>query len=454
MYRERRVHFGIAISEIAVVLIGLVASHASAQNWPSFRGNNGDGIGNGDPPITWNVQSGENVLWKVPIPGLGLSSPVIWGDRIFLTTAVQDSGEASLDTGWLGGTGDSPDESGEWEWRVICLDKKTGQTVWSRTVHKGTPRFKRHLKSSHANCTPATDGKYVAAFFGSEGLHVFDMDGKLIWKKDLGPLNAGPANYPGMQWGFASSPIIHEGRVIVQCDAQQESYWAAFDVTTGTEQLRVIRGDDSTWTTPTIHQGKDRTLLICNGYKMMAGYELWSGQRRWHLNGGGDIPVPRPLVDGENVVLTNGHGKKPIYVVNANATGDVTPTDSSQPDGIKWWSNSKGSYMPTPIIVDDLLYVADDSGIFTSFDMKDGDRVIRKRLPGSGQSTYSASPVSAAGRIYVTSEAGQIDVIAADREYKVLASNEMGEVCMATPAISDGLLFVRGQHHLFCLGKR
>jgi len=438
---------------IAAFAVIALTTPANAQHWSSFRGEDGSGIGTGSPPITWNVETGENIKWKAPIPGMGHSSPIVWGDRVFVTTAIPESGHAAFQTGWLEGTGDSAADDGPWEWRVMCLDKKTGKTIWEQTAHKGVPKRKRHLKASHANCTPATDGKHVVAFFGEEGLFAFDMDGKLLWKKELGTLQSGPVGYPDMQWGFASSPIIHDGKVVVQCDVQNASYWAAYDLENGSEVIRVDRGDDPSWCTPTIHRGKGRTLLICNGYKKMAAYELWSGEQRWHLSGGGDVPVPRPVLAGANIVLTNGHGRKPVYVIDAAATGDLTPADDRKPDGLVWWKQGKGSYMPTPIVVDGWLYVADDSGVMTRFSAATGEQGFRARLPGGGESTYSASPVAADRRIYVTSEDGQVDVVAADSAFKVLASNEMGETCMATPAISDGLLLIRGAKNLYCVGK-
>jgi outer membrane protein assembly factor BamB len=353
----------------------------------------------------------------------------------------------------MNGSGDSADEKGEWEWKVLCLDKKNGQVLWDKTAHRGEPKFKRHTKATHANCTPATDGRHVAAFFASEGLYCFDVRGELRWKKDLGPLNAAPAGAPDLQWGFAGSPILHDGKVIVQCDVIGSSFWAVFDAKDGRELRRVTRNDDPTWCTPSVHVGKDVTQLICNGYKRIAGYNLATGDELWHLQGGGDVPVPRPVITGERFILTAGHGKSPIFAVRADARGDLTPTDDSKPEGLAWWHKVHGSYMPTPIVVQGLVFVANDNGILTALDAGTGEKVFRERLPGSAASTYSASAVAADGRLYVTSESGQVDVIRAARTFEVLASNQMGEVCMATPAISDGLLLVRGTKHLFCLGR-
>ncbi len=450
---------------ISLILLA-AASSAWADNWPSFRGPNATGIGTGSPPITWNVQTGENIKWKARIPGLAHSSPIVWGDRVFITTAVNVLQEETLSTGWLGGSGESPDESSEWDWHVFALDKNTGKVVWEQISHFGVPKFKRHVKATYANSTPATDGKHVVAYFGSEGLYCYDFDGKLLWKKDLGPINAAPHDAPELQWGVANSPIIYDGKVILQSDSVQGSHLIVFDAATGRELMRVDRGDNTTWCTPAIYKGKTSVQVICNGYKKMAGYDLATGKELWRMQGGGDVPVPAPVVANDLFYITNGHGRKPIYVVRPDATGDVTPpaedAASGPPagegqvrlPGLAWYKPNKGSYMPTPIVVGDLFYVADDNGIFTGFDAKTGEQVVRERLPGGGKSTFSASPVSADGRIYTTSETGQIDVIKAGRKFEVLGSNQMNEVCMATPAISNGLLFVRARSNLYCIGSR
>ena len=433
----------------------VVDACADEHAWPSFRGPGGTGIGSGTPPATWDVETGENVVWKVAIPGLAHSSPVVWGDRIYLTTAMPLKGEAGVQVGWLRGTGESAADEGPWRWQVMCLDKATGKVLWQQTAHEGVPRAARHLKATHANCTPATDGKHVVAFFGSEGLHVFDIDGKLLWKKDLGRLPAGPVGRSEYQWGFASSPILHENQVIVQCDVQGISYWASFDLATGKELRRIERGDDPSWATPTVVQdsaGKD--LVVCNGYKKMAAYELDTGVLRWHLGGGGDVPVPRPVPAGNRVVLANGHGpNQPVYVVSNDARGDLTPTAEKKPEGLVWWERRGGSYMPTPLVLDGGIYVADDNGVMTRYSLEDGSLTYKQRLPGGRRSTYSASAIAAGGRIYTTSESGRIDVIAAGEEYEVLGANRMHETCLATPAISNGRLYVRTIEHLYCIAE-
>jgi outer membrane protein assembly factor BamB len=435
-----------------LLVLALAPGFTQTDEWPQFRGPNGTGAGSGDPPVSWDVGKGENVRWKVPIPGLAHSSPVVWGGRVFVTTAVPAGGEAELRTGWLGGSVAPADERGEWEWRVLCIDRKDGSVLWNRLAKSGVPRFKRHPKSTHANCTPATDGTRVVAFFGAEGMFCYDMDGKPLWTADLGPLNAA-WHSAEIQWGFASSPVIYDGKVVVQCDTFGSAFWAALDLATGRELLRVPREEDPTWATPAVHVGA-RTQVVLNGFKRIAGYDLSTGQELWRLKGGGDIPVPVPVVTDDLIYVTNGHGRSPIYAVRHSARGDITPAGGSTPAGMAWWNPSRGSYMPTPIAAGDVLYVGDDNGFLTAFDARSGAAVYRERLPGGRDSTYSASPVAAGGRLYFTNERGQVDVVRIGRKFEVMASNELDQVCMATPAVSRGELFIRSRTHLHCVAGK
>lgn len=431
----------------------ILACSSAAQNWPSFRGPAASGVGDGKPPTQWDVASGKNVRWKTPIPGLAHSSPIVWNDRVYLTTAVPSKdGDLTLKTGWIGGSGKSAEENFEWSWRLLCISKSDGKVVWDREACKGVPRLKRHEKSTHADSTPATDGKRIVAIFGSQGLYCFDLEGKVLWSSDFGTLEVGPDGYP-VEWGYASSPIIHENLVIVQCDARNKSFWAALDLQTGKEIRRVERNDWSSWTTPNIFHAKGRTQLVCNGYKNIAGYDLKSGERIWTIGeAGGDVPVPTPLIAHDRIYITNGHGRSPIFVLDADASGDMTPQEDVSRRGLSWWQPKGGSYMPTPIIVGDRLYVGDDNGRIRAFDAKTGEQIYADRV-SSASATFSASPVAADGRIYFTDEDGGIHVIKAGDKFERLASNAMNEICMATPAISQGVLYVRTRAHLYAIAE-
>ena len=443
---------------IVAILIASVISTAvfGDDNWPQLRGHGGLGIGSGNPPTEWDVQTGQNVSWKTPIPGLGHSAPIVWGDRVFVTTAVNtDTDHPSVETGWAGGAGESAKDTGEWTWQVVCLQLETGKIRWAKNARVGPPAFKRHLKASHANCTPATDGEFVIAFFGSEGLYCFDFDGQLIWKHDFGKLQSGPYDAPDLQWGFASSPIIHNGLVIVQCDCLNTNFVAILDLKTGREIRRIDRaGEVATWSTPLVVTTDHRQQIVCNGYHQMAGYDLNTGVRIWHLNGGGDVPVPTPLFANGLIYLTNGHGRSPIFAIQPTATGDLTPSDDeSKKTGLAWWQSRDGSYMPTPVVKGKRLYTCNDNGRLDVRDAMTGDLIYRQRV-GTASHTYSASAVAADGHIYFASEQGEVTVIEEGIVFKKVATNELGEVVMATPAISGDRLLIRTVRNLYCLASR
>ena len=280
---------------------------AMAQtNWPSFRGANADGIARGaTTPESWDVEKLKNVQWKIAIPGLGHSSPIIWGNKLFVTTAVNESKTAPLKVGLYGDPGSADDDDIQ-QWRILCLDKRTGKVLWEETAHAGRPKLKRHPKATHANCTMATDGKNVVAFFGSEGLFCYDLEGSLRWQKNLGILRTSPVVYNdvpdpqgiALEWGFASSPIIYSNLVFVQCDILTNGFVAALNVANGKEVWRTRRDDTATWSTPNILAEGPRPQLLVNGWKHMGGYDLRTGEEIWRMSGGGDCPVPTPVVEG------------------------------------------------------------------------------------------------------------------------------------------------------------
>jgi outer membrane protein assembly factor BamB len=270
-----------------------------------------------------------------------------------------------------------------------------------------------------------------------------------------------------LEWGFASSPIIDNGRVIVQCDCLNTNFVSVLDIKTGQEIRRIERdGEVATWSTPLVVHARGREQVVCNGYHQMAAYDLQNGERLWHLSGGGDIPVPTPLFAGGLIYLTNGHSRSPTYAIRPTASGDLTPTDAaadqesmnddspagSDSNGLVWWQPRDGSYMPTPLVTGGLLYTCNDNGRLTVRDAKTGDLIYRERI-GTGRRTFSASAVAASGHLYFVSERGEVTVIEEGRIFKKVASNEMGEVVMATPAISGDLLLIRTVRQLYCLAN-
>ncbi len=440
---------------LSLLSISAGQSLSSPPGWPSFRGWFARGIAEGyRTPVQWNGETLQNVQWKVPIQGMGHSSPVVFGDRIFLTSAVSGKGKQDLRVGLYGDI--TPvEETTVYSWMVFCLDRKTGRIIWERTAHTGIPKIKRHPKSTHANPTPATDGKHVVAFFGSEGLYCYDPDGKLLWSKDLGVLDSGYYVVPSAQWGTGSSPVIYEDAVFLQCDVEKNPFVASFRLKDGREIWRTPRSDVPTWSTPTIHKSANRLLLILNGYREAAGYDAKTGKRLWQLSGGGDIPVPTPVVANDLIFLTNAHGPmSPIYAIRLTAVGDISLNNSARRNPHIVWSETRGgAYMQTPLVYGDFLYICQDHGVLSCYEANTGKRVYQMRL-GSGGTGFTASGVAADGKLYYTSEEGDVYVVKAGPEFQLLATNSMGEVCMATPAISEGTLYFRTRANLIAIRER
>ncbi len=421
-------------------------------HWPIFRGPGSLGVAEGYPtPTTWDVDKGEHLKWKTPIPGMGHGAPVIWGDRIYVITAVSGKGDDSLQVGLYGQIA-PVDDTSEHEWRLMCLDKKTGKILWDEVVHKGVPTVKRHTKATQANSTPATDGRYVVTFYGSEGICCYTTDGKQVWKKSLAPLDSGYYVVPGAQWGFSSSPVIHGDHVIIQCDVQKDSYLAALNIKDGSEVWKTPRTDVPTWGTPALARVGDATHVIVNGYRHMGGYDAADGKEVWRMSGGGDIPVPTPQVVDGLVYLGSAHGgPRPLFAVKTSATGDISlAPDATSSDNVPWMDAGCAIYMQTPICYRGLLYACRDNGVLACYDAKTGEVQFRKRV-GKGQTGITASAVAADGKIYYVDEEGTVYVLKAGPEFEVIATNTLGEYTLATPAISEGALFFRTQKSVIAI---
>ena len=416
-----------------------------------------------ETPTTWNAETSENILWKTPIPGLGHSSPIIWGDRLFVTTAINQTRAAALKVGLYGDPASAEDNDAQ-QWKIFCLNKRSGKVLWETTAHEGKPRVRRHTKATHANCTMATDGTNVIAFFGSEGLYCYSLDGQPRWHNDLGTLRVSPIVYndapdkesESLDWGFASSPVIHNGRVFIQCDSLTNGFVAAFDIANGKQVWRTPRNDTGTWSTPNVCLEGPRPQLVVNGWKQMGGYDLRTGEEIWRLSGGGDCPVPTPIVWNGLIFLMSAHGpRSPIFAVKTDATGDITPQGGGATTNqyLPWTVRRGGAYMETPLIYGDRLYSCHVDGILSCYDAANGKLLYKERL-GSGGDGFTASPVASKGKIYFASEQGSVFVVKPGDEFSVLATNKMNEVCMASPAISQDTLFFRTQGHVVAIGNQ
>jgi outer membrane protein assembly factor BamB len=434
-------------------LATFVSFNVSAANWPQFRGPQACGLDtNAAAPVTWDIEKGENFRWQATVPGLAHSCPIIWGDRVYVTTAVRP-GKAELKVGLYGDI-KSAEDTDSHQWRLLAFEKGTGKAVWDKLGYEGTPRTKRHPKSSHCSSTPATDGKRIVTIFGSEGLFCFDMDGKVVWKKDLGPMDSGFFSVPSAQWGFASSPVIYDDKVVVLCDVQKDSFLAVYALADGKELWRTPRKDVPTWGTPTVARVGDKTQILVNGWHHIGAYDFATGKEIWKLDGGGDIPVPTPIVGNGLAYFTSGHGRfSPMRGIRLNSTGDITPEDVSKTNSsIAWVNARKGNYMQTPILIGAHLFACADYGILSCFDAETGEMSFNERV-GSGSEGFTASPVSDGRHLYITSEVGNVYVADVGTTLSMVATNTLGETCMASPAISDGTLFFRAREHLIAVGK-
>jgi len=423
------------------------------MNWPQFRGQGATGIADGQfPPTNFDVPKGKNVRWKTPIPGLGHSCPVVWEDHIYLTTAISGDPKAGIKAGQYGNV-ESVDDNTVHRWLVLCLDKKDGRIVWEKEACRGVPQVKRHLKSTHANPTIATDGTHVVACFGAEGLYCYDKDGRFLWKRDLGKLDSGWFYDPDYQWGFGSSPVIFEDRVIVQCDAGKNAFIAAYSLKNGSTLWQTPREEVPSWGTPTVVVGPERTEIVTNATKFARGYDPATGKELWRLGKHSEITVPTPFLGKGLIWFTSGYSPvQPIYAVRPGATGDISLKEKETKSASIAWSKQKGGpYMPTPIVYGDYLYACANSGLLTCYEAETSKQVYSERLGGAGG--FTASPVAADGRLYFTGEESGVRVVKAGPKFELLAINPVGESCLATPAISDGLLFVRSEKHLIALGR-
>src|SRR5258706_3177385 len=432
----------------------LSAVSAYAQNWPQFRGPGAAGVVEGSPAVVaWDAEKSVNVRWKTAIPGLGHSSPVVWGNKIFVTTAVTSGPKDETRYGLYGDVAPVKDDP-KHTWKVYALDKQTGKILWERIAYEGVPKVKRHSKSAHSDSTPVTDGKYLVALFGSHGLYAYDLNGKLQWQQDIGMLDSGWFYDADYQWEHGSSPIIYRDLVIVQADIQKDSFIAAYSLKSGKLVWKTPREEISSWGTPTLYEGKTRAELITNGSKAIRGYDPLTGKELWRLTPNSEIPTPTPFVARELCYCTKGSTPtEPLYAIQPRATGDISLKEGTTSHSFIAWSKQRGGpYMPPPLAYNDMLYTCSNQGVVTAYNADNGERLYQERLGGKG-GAFTASPVASDGKLYLASEDGDVFVVKTGAKYELLATNKVGEVMMASPAISDGLIIVRGLNHIFAFGN-
>lgn len=422
---------------------------AWAENWAGFRGPEARGVSHdADLPDTWSAD--QNIVWKIKVPGRAWSSPIIWCDRVFITTAVTYTDVEAPKKGlYFGGNRPEPHDA-VYTWEVHCYALADGKQLWRKVSHTAKPKSAVHVKNTYASETPATDGKHVYAFFGSAGLYCYDMDGNEVWKKDLGVLHTRYA------WGTASSPILHDNKLIVQCDNEGQSFVAAFDKADGKELWRVDRNGGSSWATPYIWKHEGRTELITCATEAVRSYDPDTGKELWWLTGMSSIVITTPFTDSGLLYINSGYvgdRTRPIYAIRPGAAGDISLENrATSNEYVAWSSSNIGTYNPTPVLFDGRLYVLYDRGIMGCFDAKTGKEIYRERLTG-GTGQFTTSPWVMGGKVYCANEDGDTWVIEPGDDLKVLRINRLDDMFMACPAISNGSLVLRGTEYLYCIRK-
>ncbi len=425
----------------------LCQSANAGDTWPQFRGPGSAGVVEDDPslPEVWSAT--QNVAWKVPVPGRAWSSPIVWKDKVFLTSAVQDGETEEPQKGlYLGGERPAPEN--QHRWMVYCLDANTGQILWEREAHKGVPG-PRHLKNSYASETPATDGELVYAYFGNTGLFVYDLEGNPKWSKSWDPVEMKSG------WGTASSPILHKNRLYIVNDNDTQSYMVCLDTKTGEQVWRVDREEKSNWTTPYIWENEKRTEVVTHGSIKARSYDL-DGKPLWELGGQSKITVSTPFSKFGLLYLSSGFvrdTKKPLFAVRPGASGDITPPEGqSSSEFVAWVQPLGASYNTSPVVYGDTIYVLYDRGFFCAFDARTGKEHYEQQRLGRG-TAFTASPWAYNGKVFCLTEEGNTMVLQAGSEFKQLYTNPLGEMALATPAIANDSLFIRTENNLFRIKK-
>jgi outer membrane protein assembly factor BamB len=415
-------------------------------HWSQWRGPDGQGVSHqSGVPLEWGES--QNVAWKTAIPGRGHSSPIVWGEKIFLTTAVEGdvvAGAKPVKHFESGQEFVHPDGVGadhKQTLQVLALDAKTGQILWERTAWEGSPYDTRHRRGSYASPTPVTDGERVYAYFGAEGLYAYDFAGNLAWKW-------WPGGIATFGVGVGTSPVFYKDVVILQCDEDEgkASFIVALNKVTGKEVWRASRKVQLSWATPVLVRAGSRDELVTVGTEYVIAYDPATGAELWRVKGLESNAVPSPVVVGDIVVVSAGYPNKIAMAVRAGGSGDVT-------DSRVLWRYAKGTaYVPSPIAVDGLVYLMTDKGLLTCLDAATGEVKYEGGRP-PGASSYMASPVVVGGRILLMSMDGDTHVIKAGSAYEVLRTNSLGEPIAASAAVAPGRIYIRGEHHLFAIGS-
>jgi outer membrane protein assembly factor BamB len=430
-----------------LVSLSSVPASMKGSNWAGWRGPDGQGVSDEkNLPTEWSET--KNVKWKTPIPGRGFSCPVIWGNRVFLTTAIEGDvipGQKAIIHKIEGQEFKHPDWIGSdrsHTFKVLCLDSETGKVLWERTAYEGKVFDHRHRKGSYASPTAVTDGQYVYAYFGSEGLYCYDFKGNQVWKTSFGGV-------PTLGMGVGTSPVLYENLLIIQCDQDEgtTSFIAALDKKTGKEVWRQKRNVQVSWSTPVIARSGSRVELVTNGNEWIISYDPATGKEWWRCKGVDSNAIHTPLVGKDMVIVSAGFPAKRTFAIKLGGEGDITNTPNVM------WKYEKGTaYVASPILYGDYLYLVTDKGILTCLDPNTGEVKYeggRVPIPAS----FMASPVAYEGNILLPSEDGDTFVVKAGPKHEVLRTNSLGEPVYTSPSIAGGKIFIRGEKNLYCISK-
>jgi outer membrane protein assembly factor BamB len=433
------------VSSLVCWLAMLGGFHDPAANWPEFRGGRAGGvIEDGTLPDSWSTT--KNVRWKTEIPGRGWSSPIIWGDKVFVTSVIRQGKEDVAKKGLYFGGERSKPPAEEHRWMVYAISLDSGKILWEKLAHQGVPQSTHHVKNSYASETPVTDGERVYVSFGNLGVFCYDLDGSELWKCRW---EAMPTAWG---WGPAASPVIYKDRLIVVNDNEKKSFMVALDARTGQEIWKVERDEKSNWATPFIWENDKRTEIITCGNKKVRSYDL-DGKPLWELGGMSKIVIPTPLAKFGMLYISSGYvmdQTRPIFAIKPGASGDITlAKNQTSNDWITWFQKQGGPYNPSPIIYGDNVYVLYDRGFLGCFDAKTG--VEHYHMERIASQPFTASPWAGNGKIFCLSEDGDTFVIQAGTKYKLVGKNSLDELALATPAFARGNLIIRTETKLYCI---
>jgi outer membrane protein assembly factor BamB len=435
-----------------VLLFTLSSSLSATTNWPQFRGADSRGIGQGDNlPETWSAT--ENVAWKTDIPGRGWSSPVVWGDKVFLTTAINAGEWEEPKKGlYMGGNRLDPPETLH-TWKVYCLDLNSGKINWEHTIHEEKPVTGIHIKNSFATETPVTDGQRVYFYFGNIGLFVFDMQGNPVWSKPFKP------HFTRHGWGTAASPILHKDRMYIINDNEENSWLLALNKHNGKEIWRTNREKESNWSSPYVWENELRSEIIIPATKKVRSYDL-NGEELWSFEGMSSITIATPYEADGLLYVTSGYvgsRNKPIYAIRPGANGDISVDEANTSNDYIVWSDWHAApYNPSTLIYQDQLYVLWDRGMLSSMNPKTGEYHFEKTKIPENRSGFTSSPWAYNGKVFCLSEDGDTFVFYAGKTFELLHVNHLTEedMCMATPAIANNRLIIRSSERVYCIASK